>query len=55
MVQCLLMFVQLAQHCAQLQMALAHVPKLEQLTRYVEFLSSLHYCVWLDALLMVVS
>jgi len=39
------MFIKLAEYSTQLQMALAHVPQLEQLAWYVEFLSGFYYSI----------
>ena len=43
MVERLLMLVQLTQHRTELEVALAEVPKLEKLARYVEFLGCLYH------------
>lgn len=47
MIECLLMLVQLAQHCAELEMTLAQIAKFEQFARYVKFLGSFHHILLL--------
>ena len=47
MIECLLMLVQLTQHCAELEVTLAQVAKLEQFARDVKFLGSFHHILLL--------
>ena len=47
MIECLLMFVQLAQHCTELEVTLAQIAKFEQFARNVEFLGSFHHILLL--------
>ena len=47
MIEGLLMLVQLAQHCAELEVTLAQVAKFEQFAGDVKFLGSLHHILLL--------
>ena len=42
MIECLLVLVQLAQHCAELEVTLAQVSKFEQFAGDVKFLGGFH-------------
>ena len=47
MIECLLMLIQLAKHCAELEVTLAQVSKFKQFARDVKFLGSFHHILLL--------
>jgi hypothetical protein len=58
MIERLLVLIQLAQHCAELEVTLAKVTKLEQFARDVKFLGSFHHILLLllcGVLIMVLN
>ena len=57
-IESLLMLVELAQHCTELEVTLAKVTKLEQFARDIKFLGSLHHILLLllcGVLIMVLN